>query len=417
MTTVHHVGEVQQFIGGPPGVRRGLVTALTLGAVMSAPLLAASPAAACGGGFGADLEIEPDQTIVFTHDGTVESYLLQPTFCGPAADFGLIVPIPSDLLGDPVLGDDRLYAELDDLTEPTIEVKEVCHDSQLGSNGGLAGGAGGSGGGVDVISEGSVGIFDWVQLDAGSATAFTDWLDERAFPYEQEAMAAFDHYVSAGWKFVAFTVKAAEIEGAAMSPGGSLCGEFGPIELSFETPEPVVPARIAASDANSLYREFRWRVFAISAQKLQTKGIDVTRPVSEGAGDQGAAGGGSADGFLIATEAFAGELDAAALDRYPTLASLAGEGDWVTELQVDFEGMAVGDDFFFEPAPEQTPYREVDVRVEHVTCADGSSGSGSGGGLCAVASPSAGRRAGLGLFAAPLGWLLLSRARRRRARR
>ena len=56
-----------------------------------------STAKACGGGFGDGLEIDTSQKIVVAFKGGVETYVFSPHFCGRAASFGLILPVPSSL--------------------------------------------------------------------------------------------------------------------------------------------------------------------------------------------------------------------------------------------------------------------------------------------------------------------------------
>lgn len=399
-------------------------------------LLLARPVLACGGGFGYELEIEPSQTIVLAHDENagVESYLFNPSFCGPAADFGLIVPIPGPLVADP---SEEAHVEeaLEDIAQPEVRVVEECARGSDGAVGSAGGFAGAGMGGIDIVSEGSVGIFDWVQLTADSAAAFTDWLDERSFPYESQAMAAFQHYVDAGWQFLAFTVKAGEGAGSA----DRICGDFGPLRLDFEASAPVVPARIAAADALSLETEFVWRVFVVADERLRIAGVEeLDTGEGEASGGGGVATGGGAGGLthLYQELRYAGQLSADDLAAEGPTAALAGdstwleemgsEGRWLTELRVTFGGAGLNDDLTLEASPEQAPFRRVVLDYETVEC-DGSGsplGTGSAGTGEAAASDSSsggssggctvtpGRTADLAWWALPA--LLLWRARRRR---
>jgi hypothetical protein len=62
-----------------------------------AGLLAASPAFPCGGGFGPNIQVNPQQDIIVVWKDDVETYVFQPIFCGTATNFGLILPVPAQL--------------------------------------------------------------------------------------------------------------------------------------------------------------------------------------------------------------------------------------------------------------------------------------------------------------------------------
>src|SRR5512143_1096636 len=125
--------------------------------------LAALP---CGGGFGQGLSIDPSQKIVLVHKNGVETYIFSPHFCGRAAEFGLILPVPDKLVANPTLGDRKLVDELEAYTAPKIEKQRACYGRQGGRDaGGISRGDGGSNG-VTVVNRGQVGIFDWVLLKA-----------------------------------------------------------------------------------------------------------------------------------------------------------------------------------------------------------------------------------------------------------
>src|SRR5512147_759899 len=90
---------------------------------------------ACGGGFGQQVTINPSQKIVLRYINGEETYVFQPHFCGKAADFGLILPIPSTLTANPTLGDASLVPDLEIISAPRVETVEVC------ASGGFLGGS------------------------------------------------------------------------------------------------------------------------------------------------------------------------------------------------------------------------------------------------------------------------------------
>jgi hypothetical protein len=313
-------------------------------------LLISVPAYACGGGFGQQVTLSPSQKIVLRYRAGEETYIFQPHFCGAAADFGLILPVPSTLTQDPTLGNADLVSQLEAITAPRVETVEVCAGG-FGCMGSSKAGGDGAGqlqsapnDGVSVIRAGQVGQFEWQLLKADSAQSFTDWLDANSFPYPASAAAAFDHYVQAGWYFVAFSVAA----GASAPPAGyRLCGDFGPIQLSFAAPQAVVPARIAvASDRTST---FVWRIFTVSEHELLPSA-------------------GSNSALVAPTLRYAGALSTDDLGREPAVAGIANAGEWLTESDVRFYAGNLTQDIFLDPAPADTPYRRTEYVQKEVDC-------------------------------------------------
>ena len=68
-------------------------------------LLAATPALPCGGGFGTRIAVNPQQDIIIAWKDGVETHAFQPTFCGWASNFGLILPVPAQVSQQPALID------------------------------------------------------------------------------------------------------------------------------------------------------------------------------------------------------------------------------------------------------------------------------------------------------------------------
>jgi hypothetical protein len=302
-------------------------------------LLGTADALACGGGFGEELEIDPEQIIVIVHKDDIERYVFMPGFCGQAADFGLVLPLPDKLSEKPSLADEALFDELDALTAPVMEPQ--CEDESMGCGAaGMTGAAeakGEGGGFVDVEDRGRVGIFDYAVLKADSPEAFTDWLDANGFPYEDDARAAFEFYVAKGWHFVAFRVNAAK---AARAGEDYICGSFGPIRLEFPTQRAVIPTRIAITGPHTDY--FEWRVYTVASHRR--------RPARALLSDENLR--------------FAGRLDKAALSGYPAISALGvAAGDWLTKVDISFdrEGFDTGesDDIEMEEDPDGGDFQET----------------------------------------------------------
>jgi hypothetical protein len=309
------------------------------------------PAFACGGGFGQQVTINPSQNIVLSYRGGVETYIFQPHFCGSSTDFGLILPVPSTLTQNPTLGDASLVSQLEVITAAHVEVVEVCASgglftgsSKSSDGAGFSGQAAGVNGGVNVISTGQVGQFQWQLLKADSVTNFTDWLDANKFPYSANAQPAFDHYVQAGWYFVAFSVTA----GANAPPSGyKLCGDFGPIQLSFQTSQAVIPASIAA--ASDTQYSFTWRIFTVSSHELNPSTASTSASVSQ-------------------SLRFAGALTTDSLTGEPAVAKIGSAGEWLTESDVSFYSGGLTQDIWLQQAPIDTAFRRTEYVQKEVSC-------------------------------------------------
>ncbi len=304
------------------------------------------PAHACGGGFGQDVTIHPEQTIVIAHRNGQESYVFQPRFCGAASEFGLLLPIPATLTENPTLIESALYAELAALTAPRVETVEVCKQGGFGSGsadeslGGVPRSSNASDG-IDVVDQGTVGLFSWSLLKADSAHSFTDWLDANQFSYPTTAVAAFDYYVKAGYYFVAFQVTASPNPPPS---GYRICGDFGPIRVTFPATQAVIPARMAtASDRSST---FNWRVITVANHQYTVRGASQ----------------------LQTSLRFAGQLTDSDLTAHPAVASVATAGEWLTELDLSFYATSQADDITLVAASADKSYRQVIYVENEVSC-------------------------------------------------
>lgn len=341
--------------------RQGAMGAAAILAVAMVP----GAAAACGGFFADEVEVDPNQEILVIHRSGIETYVFRPRFCGAATDFGVILPIPATLASSPAEADAALFDELERYTAPTIQ--EVCEGGAIGCIGGSIGddGAGspgpGFGTGVDVVDSGSVGIFDWTLVQATSAAAFTDWLKAKGFPYDASGDAAYAHYVDAGWYFVAFEVRTGA---SAPSPGMRLCGDLGPLQVSFESAALVIPARITNVNATGAPPPL-WRIAAIAQreQSVETYGT----------------------GFLERTW-FSGALTQAGLTDFPALAGVSQEGDRLTVLDVTFPSAGASDDIALTALQGSWDYRSTrHVAKDCGGCTAGGAPMGFAGALAGLA--------------------------------
>jgi Uncharacterized protein conserved in bacteria (DUF2330) len=227
-------------------------------AISGAVLLAGTAAFACGAAFGPSVTINPQQDIIVVWKDNVETYVFQPVFCGTSTDFGLILPVPATLSQQPSLTDKQAFTTAAALSEPTKN--RVYQQNSFSCGGGAAAGSKSATEDTTVVASGQVGFLDWVQLKADTESSFTDWLTANGYPYSTASADVFSYYVQKGWYFVAF-----RISQAAAPDGGTICRALGPVALSFPTPVPVVPSRMAsAGNSSAGYGSFSWRIFGIS---------------------------------------------------------------------------------------------------------------------------------------------------------
>jgi hypothetical protein len=308
-------------------------------------VLSARVALACGAPFGAGVNVDPQQDIVVVHKNGVETYVFQPRFCGVATDFGLILPVPSQLTEAPSLAAHSAFVRVDAVSKPAIENRTQCYakssfDTGVGSTRADTG--------ATVISSGKVGFLDWVQLKADSESAFTDWLAANGYPYDSQASATFTYYVQKGWYFLAFRISSGAVDGGA----GTVCNVLGPIKVSFSSTSPVVPSRMASarpkdtSGSLSYASGFSWRIFGITVGDLQlgfTLGESTTRKLGY-------------SGLLSGAD----ETD---------LAGLGAAGDRLTRMTIFFPyGSTDGDVGLSLVAGKD--FREVEYNTTYVSCND-----------------------------------------------
>jgi len=306
-------------------------------------LLAAPKAWPCGMPFGDEIEVKPSQQILVAYRGGIETYVFSPEFCGQATDFGLILPVPGQLSANPSLAASELFAHLDTLTAPEVQEVVTCADDEpgcmaWGSDEARLGAAGDgqSNPDVNVISAGKVGQFSWEQVQASTQAAFTDWLDNNGYPYPSGATAQFAHYVSKGWYFVAFKFDTGQ---GPPPPGYQLCGQLGPLALSFPAAAPVIPSRIAAIGGSG---ELLWQIFTLAPEQLHSV---TSGPFEELLYSRS----------LVAAD-FAGD---------PELGSYAQAGDRITKLNLTFAATSLSDDIVLGIDGNQRDFRAI--KYQYVT--------------------------------------------------
>ena len=103
-----------------------------------AGLLVARSVLPCGAPFGTGIQANPQQDIIVAYKNGVETYVFQPTFCGTASNFGLLLPVPSTLTESPALSDQQAFTAVDSLSQPTYVTVTSCYPSSNGAGGATA---------------------------------------------------------------------------------------------------------------------------------------------------------------------------------------------------------------------------------------------------------------------------------------
>ena len=318
-----------------------------------AGLLVARSALPCGAPFGLGISANPQQDIIVVHKNGVETYVFQPTFCGTASNFGLILPVPSLLTTSPELSGQQAFTTVDSLSQPTYVTVTSCSPYRAGSGGTYGTGSAGVDAAATVVSSGRVGFLDWVQLKADTEASFTDWLTANGYPYSAAASSVFSYYVQNGWYFVAFKISQGVTPdgGSARADGGSgvVCNALGPVKLSFPSTVPVVPSRMASAGTvptGSYSYAFSWRIFGITS------------------GDQQLAFTDGANGSRVL--GYSGALGTADVSA---LTGLALAGDRLTKLTLTFSYGSTDPDVGLSLA-SASDYRETRYIYQYVLCLD-----------------------------------------------
>lgn len=210
--------------------------------VLGTSMLMATPAYACGGMF-CNVATPVDQAaerIVFTfEDNQTVTTEVQISYEGAAPDFAWVVPVPSE--PELFASNDAMFTILANNTIPSFF--PVSDEYGLGSISlGCAEYAmmkmddgGGSSFGVSVVSEGVVGPYDTVVLQASTADMLVNWLQEQGYNLPSTLDTALAPYVASGQYFVA--LKLAD---------GQDTGDLTPLGMRYHATAASIPIQLTA---------------------------------------------------------------------------------------------------------------------------------------------------------------------------
>ncbi len=220
-------------------------------AALLAALALAAPrdAAACGGTFcdsgpNAMPVDQSGENILFVMDGQNVEAHVQIQYQGSAARFAWIVPMP--VVPDVSVGSAALFTNLLSGTVPNYGFSmqyDQCGGSS-GAGGFGFGGSGGSGGGAtadagsggpQVVYDKTVGAFQVVVLQGGTAQEVSDWLATNNYQSINTAPAILQKYLSKNYVFVAIKLTA-----------GAGTDEIHPLVFRYPGTAPCVPLELTA---------------------------------------------------------------------------------------------------------------------------------------------------------------------------
>jgi hypothetical protein len=201
--------------------------------------------------------LQPSQKAFITWDPAThtETFTVQPKFAGNAADFGMVIPTPSQPRLDEMPRDFfkelAVYTILKNREYPQSKLLVSPGRGGAGAGGGGFGG-GGFGGGfggapslprrpsVKVLEAGVVGSLDYKILSAGRADDLFTWLKARDYHYSGDE-ATLDFYVKKKWFFTVMKIDTLQMKRKA---DGTFDGEVTPTRLQFHTAKLVYPLKI-----------------------------------------------------------------------------------------------------------------------------------------------------------------------------
>jgi hypothetical protein len=235
---------------------RVLVEAIAVAATMS---IGVRTARACGGFFcdrpsptGGLPIAQAAENVLFvmgndpaTGAKTVEAHV-QILYTGPASSFSWIVPVTAVPTVD--VGWDILFDRIEPPTRPSFQLTYQTDGKCQGAGGDGVGCSGtnaaGSGGGeqthqpppaVDVISQGSIGPYDYVIVKSADGATLRTWLTDNGYYVSDDAGKIVDDYVASGSSFVAVKLQAGQDTSA-----------IRPIILRLQAAEACLPLKLTA---------------------------------------------------------------------------------------------------------------------------------------------------------------------------
>ena len=177
--------------------------------VVAAMVAGEREARACGGCIPPPSEIETvitDEKMMYAISKDQTTLYDEITYSGSPSSFSWVLPIKGTVTVG--LSADILFQTIDALTATVVNAPTppVCPSSGYTTyGGGGEGGAGGGdgGGGVTVLTQGTVGPYETVQLKSTDGSALTNWLKSHGYVLPAKDAPVIAAYVAQGFDFLA----------------------------------------------------------------------------------------------------------------------------------------------------------------------------------------------------------------------
>jgi hypothetical protein len=191
-------------------------------------IVAAAPAAACGGlvGENGTIQLTRTSTLAAWHDG-IERYVTSFEFTGAGEEVGSIVPLPGVPTKVERGGDWTLQRLQREIRPPVPETFALASGSALSDK-------------AEVLQQTTVDALD-ITILRGGGDAVGKWAIDHGFLLTPDAPEVLDFYSQRSRIFMA-----ARFDAARAQTLGQQSGDGTPIMLTIPTPQPWVPLRILA---------------------------------------------------------------------------------------------------------------------------------------------------------------------------
>ncbi|MFZ5444327.1 MAG: DUF2330 domain-containing protein [Myxococcota bacterium] len=225
------------------------IASAALAVTLSVAALAARRAEACGCFAPPDPTVpivQAGERILFAVENGVVTAHIQIQYAGDAKDFGWLLPLPS--VPTLKLGTEELFTQLINTTQPRYFVRTTTNDA-CGFRGGFAPTASAgfdsgavnesTGGGSPLVTQSSIGPYDYAVLRADSKDEMFNWLVNNHYFIPTGTDQTVGPYIRPGGYFLALKLKS-----------GKSAGDIQPVVLTYPSALPMIPIILTSVAAN-----------------------------------------------------------------------------------------------------------------------------------------------------------------------
>lgn len=185
--------------------------------------------------------VQAGERILFAVNQGVVTAHIQIQYAGDPTQFGWLLPLPS--VPTLKVGSDQLFAQLEARTAPsyTLTSTPTCQRQSFTfgcASPSLSGGARGNEmhtAPSPLVTEGSVGPYEYAVLDASDQNAMLGWLTENRYVIPNGTAGALAPYVHPGAYFLALKLQS-----------GKSTGDLAPVVVSYASDAPMIPLILTA---------------------------------------------------------------------------------------------------------------------------------------------------------------------------